>query len=527
MKLNVLFIFSFILSLNGCTTMLPKDHDFIPSYHVSNQLTSSLSRFYGEIKPDNSEHNTGVLLLDDNKKAFLARIAAIDLADISLDLQYYHWHADETGIILMEHLLSAADRGVRVRLLIDDSNSWDSHRKQTALARVNQHSNIQIKIYNPLGGNYSGSGMRTLAILGNFNRVNHRMHNKLFIADNQLAIFGGRNIGNIYFGVGKEKNFRDMDVLAIGQQVDDISTAFDDYWNSEWTYRIELLEKSELTQEEFIKEKERLKQRIAEMSDFPYAIPSRVTLLKRLKELSMELDWAELTVFADPPRKDLQAKSQHVYHRIQDADLAAKDEALVSSPYFIPSEQLISRLKDQIKKGVKYRVLTNSLASNDVTMAQYGYASRRRALLEAGVELYELRTDALDRESYMAVKNRHSALGLHAKVSVMDNKRVLIGSFNIDPRSTNINTEVVIMVKSEKLAIKVKQALLRDMNPRNSYQVILEQEKNNAGQIEFGSIRWRGEEEGELVVHKNEPNTNFMKKFGELLFGLLPIDDQL
>lgn len=523
----ITYILAFgILFLTGCTTMLPKDHGFIPSYHVSSQKISSLSKLYSDIKPVNIKSKTGVILLNDNKLAFLARVAAIDLADLSLDLQYYHWQADEVGMILMERLLRAADRGVRVRLLIDDSNSWDSTRKQTALALINHHPNIQVKIYNPLGGTYSGSGMRTLAILGNFNRVNHRMHNKLFIADNQLAIFGGRNIGNIYFGVGKKKNFRDMDVLAVGHQVDDISTAFDDYWNSEWTYRIELLDQSEFTTQDLEEGALRLKQQINEASDFPYKIPSREDLLKRLKQLSIKLDWAELEVFADPPRKDLQEKSRHVNSQMQDADFAAKDEALISSPYFIPSEELISRLGEQVKRGVNVKILTNSLASNDVTLAQYGYASRRRDILKSGVEIYELRTDAIDRENYMAVQNLDSDLGLHAKVSVIDSSRVLIGSFNIDPRSNNINTEVVVMVNSEALAKKVRQALLRDMHPRNSYQVFLE-EKNNQGQIEFGSMRWRGEEEGELVVHRNEPNTNFMKKFGELLFGILPIDDQL
>ena len=516
-----------VLFLTGCTTLLPKDPDFIPSYHVSNQLTSNLSKLYTEIKPAHIAAKTGVNLLDDNKQAFLARVAAIDLADLSLDLQYYHWQADEVGIILMERLIRAADRGVRVRLLIDDSNSWDSSRKQTALARINFHPNIQVKIYNPLGGSYSGSGMRTLAILGNFNRVNHRMHNKLFIADNQLAIFGGRNIGNIYFGVGKKKNFRDMDVLAIGPQVDDISSAFDDYWNSEWTYRIELLEKHKFTTKDFKESAQRLLLYISDTLGFPYKIPSRDKLLKRIKEMSIELDWAELRVFADPPRKDLEEKSRHVYSQIQNADLAAKNEALICSPYFIPSEKLISRFQGQKKRGLNLKILTNSLASNDVTMAQYGYASRRRAVLETGVELYELRTDAIDRENYTAAEYRDSDLGLHAKVSVIDNNRVLIGSYNIDPRSANINTEVVILVKSEELARKVKQALLRDMHPRNSYQVYLEKEINEQGKIKFGSMRWSGEEEGKLVVHKNEPNTNFMKKFGELLFGIFPIDDQL
>ena len=448
----ILIYIAGILLLTGCATILPKDHDFIPSYHVSNQKTSKLSKLYTEIKPANISGKTGVLLLDDNKQAFLARVAAIDLADLSLDLQYYHWKADEVGLILMQRVIRAADRGVRVRLLIDDSNSWDSSRKQTALALINHHPNIQIKIYNPLGGSYSGSGMRTLAILGNFNRVNHRMHNKLFIADNQLAIFGGRNIGNIYFGVGKKKNFRDMDVLAVGHQVDDISSAFDDYWNSEWTYRIELLEKTEFTTKELKEGVQRLNQQISETTNFPYKIPSRDELIKRLKQLSIKLDWAELKIFADPPRKDLEEKSRHVYQQIQQADLSAKDEALISSPYFIPSEKLISRLEKQVKQGVSLKILTNSLASNDVTMAQYGYASRRRELLEAGVNLFELRTDAIDRENYMAVQNRDADLGLHAKVSVIDSRRVMIGSFNIDPRSTNINTEVVVMVNSEALA---------------------------------------------------------------------------
>jgi putative cardiolipin synthase len=364
--------------------------------------------------------------------------------------------------------------------------------------------------------------MRSLALLGNFERINHRMHNKLFIADNQLAIFGGRNIGNMYFGVDKQKNFRDMDILALGQQVESISLAFDDYWNSTWAYNVKLVEKNHYSLSDFTVARQSFDQHISNFNNFPYQIPARKELLAILDNFKDRLDWATLSVYADPPRKDLHDDSSHVYHRLKSANLTAQNTSLTSSPYFIPTESMIKQAKKLVDKGVTVKILTNSLSSNDVTMAQYGYADRRKSLLKSGVELYEMREDALDREDYTAEKYRDTAIGLHAKVSVIDDKRVLIGSFNIDPRSTLINTEVVIVIESKALADKVKQALLKDISPRNSYQVFLE--TNNNG---HSKLRWQGEENGEMVVHRHEPNTNFLKVFGELVFGLLPIDDQL
>ncbi len=517
-KSVILFV---MLAVTGCTT-LKQDREIIPSYHLSDSTSTTLANLYQKLKPANTAEDTGFALLDNNKRAFLARTAAIELADEALDLQYYHWKNDEVGLLLMDRILRAADRGVKIRLLIDDSNSWDSRDKQIALGQINYHPNIEIKIYNPLGGSFSGAGMRSLALLGSFDRINHRMHNKIFIADNQLAIFGGRNIGNMYFGVGKKKNFRDMDVLAIGKQVNRISTAFDDYWNSEWSYRIDLIEDVDFSTSEFYQKRKEFNHRISQLNDFPYTIPNRLRLLEYLETLEDNLDWAALTIYSDPPRKDLKDKSTHAYHRIQNANISEKVASLTSSPYLIPTEKIIEQLKRKVDKGISIKVLTNSLSSNDVRLAQYGYTARRIALLEAGVELYEMRSDALDSEEYTAIKYRNSIIGLHAKVGVIDHKRVLIGSLNIDPRSTVINTEVVIVIESKALAHKVENALLRDISPRNSYQVYLdEDEKGNK------NLRWRGEKNGEIIIYEKEPNANFMTSFGELLFGILPVDDQL
>ena len=511
-----------VLFLSACTAKLPQHTNFDPTFHLSNTASSTLYDLYQQLQPQGIDEKTGFALLNNNKLAFLARIAAIELADLSLDLQYYHWKNDEVGLFLMDRVISAADRGVKVRLLIDDSNSWGSQESQISLAKINHHPNITIKIYNPLGGSFSGSCMRTLALFGDFERVNHRMHNKLFIADNQLAIFGGRNIGNMYFGVGKKINFRDMDILALGQQVDNISVAFDDYWNSLWAYNINLIEQVDYSVAELKGAQQKLAQRIVNLKDFPYQIPSRQKLLTVLENLKQYLDWATLSVYADPPRKDLHEKSTHAYNRLISANLAAQEESITSSPYFIPTEQMIEKTKKLVEQGVSVKVLTNSLSSNDVTMAQYGYAARRKSLLAAGIELYELRDDALDRINYTAKQYRDTDIGLHAKVTVIDNKRVLIGSFNIDPRSTLINTEVVIVIESKALAKKVKLALLRDISPRNSYHVFLEEDNHG-----HEHLRWRNEEKGEIVIHKHEPNTNFLTVFGELLFSLLPVDDQL
>lgn len=538
-KIDALKAVCFALIFSTGCAQIPVDQNPIPLYRGEATIPRAVAAPL-RLQLDMHKDQSGFYVIDRNDDAFLSRVALLDFAEKTIDLQYYIWHNDKSGKYIMNKLIQAANRGVRVRLLIDDTASWE---KDEALAAINQHQNIYIKLFNPLGGRYANSRMRTLALIGNFSRINHRMHNKVMVIDNQIAIVGGRNIGDEYFGVHRRRNFRDLDLLVLGNIVNDISKMFDEFWNSKWSLRSELLIKHRYSEGDFKKRIARFVKGTRRYEHFLYHQYLNSEALKKIIVQMIETSiWAKSEVISDSPEKVLTNDTTPIFNKVTELASAAEKEIIFSAPYLIPTVGMLAAADTLRQKGVKIYALTNSMKSNDVLIAQYGYASRRKELLLKEIQLFELRSDAQSREIYIAPPFRNAKLSLHAKVVLVDRKYVLIGSFNMDPRSISINTEMGIVIYSEALANKIYDGLRVEMQLNNSFQPYLirrwkiqgndmyndnNDESNEGTEKYYYSIGWRTEHQGRVKEYSIEPNSGFFHKIGQMLYSLLPIEDQL
>jgi putative cardiolipin synthase len=454
---------------------------------------------------------SGFSIIRDGRTAFTARVALTELAEKSLDVQYFIWEADETGRILAERLLRAADRGVRVRVLLDDINI---HGRDAVVAAMDAHPNIEIRLFNP----FAYRGFPGFEYLSNFNRVNHRMHNKLMVADNAVAIVGGRNIGNHYFEVSTDANFRDLDIAAGGPVVREISSVFDHFWNGPWAVPVAALSDRPYTETDLRTAFEAVRKRISD-DGYPYPIDRKVSDLKtRLTAIFDGFIWAHGSIVWDDPAAIVAAgKTQTMLESLHRRVDRLERELLVESPYFIPRDRAIQKLKALRERGVRVRVLTNSLASTDVIAAYAGYANRRKQFLDTGAELYELRPSAGSISKRFAAMTGSKA-ALHAKVLVFDRKDVFVGSFNLDPRSADINTEAGLYVESPELAEQVAAFMEDGVSPLQSYRVLLDDD---------GKLYWLAEVDGREVRLDEDPETSFWQRLQAGFIGLLPIEEQL
>ena len=384
--------------------------------------------------------------------AFAARVLLAVAAEKSLDVQYYIWNGDEVGTLLFEALWRAAERGVRVRLLLDDANTGGL---DATLAALDAHPNIELRLYNPFV--YRGS--RAVGYLTDFTRLNRRMHNKSFTADNQASVVGGRNIANEYFGVGSGINFADIDVLAVGPVVQEVSREFDLYWNSASAYPA-----AGFVGAAGADGAVNLQARFAATHDDPVAVDyikavREATLITELHNRQLAIEWTTAQVMRDDPAKTLDATERTDVLLFPELmrQLGRPEKSFdIVSPYFVPGDEGTAMLSDLARRGVKVRVLTNSLAASDESIVHAGYMKRRRDLLRAGVELFELKPTAAD--DSMKVQGRFGSgkvAGLHAKTYAVDRARIFVGSFNFDQRSARLNTEMGIVIDSPLLAGKL------------------------------------------------------------------------
>ena len=496
------------LLLGGCAS-LPKDYPRATSAAYSDHASTAIGR---SVERAAARHpgESGFAIIRTGRNAFTARAAFTELAQKTLDLQYYIWEQDATGRLLAERVLGAADRGVRVRVLLDDMNFKG---RDAIVAALDAHPNIEIRVFNP----FAQRGARGLEFLTSFARVNHRMHNKLLVMDNALAIVGGRNIGNHYFEVDTHANFRDLDVAAGGPVVREISSVFDHFFNGDWAVPISALVDRPSTAKDLQEARATLRERIA-ADRYPYPIDQDVAELKSV--LRAEIDtfvWAPGRIVWDDPAEIAATRGtsrmlEGLHQRLGRLDT----ELLIESPYFVPRDRGIGRMKALHDQGVRVRVLTNSLASNDVLAAHAGYADRRKQVLESGVKLYELRADAGVIKKRLAFFGAKAAL--HAKVIVFDRKDVFIGSYNLDPRSADINTEAGLYVESPALAAQVVAWMDEGVRPENSYRVLLD--KN-------GKLTWVTRDDGQEVVYHHDPESNAWQRFMAGLIGILPVEGQL
>jgi len=451
---------------------------------------------------------SGILAMPEPHTAFAARVLLADAAERSIDAQYYIWHDDETGFMLFEALWRAAERGVRIRLLIDDNTTAGQDRTFQAL---DSHPNIAVRLYNPL----RHRRVRALSYVTDFRRANRRMHNKSFTVDGQASVVGGRNIGNEYFGAGPGVAFADFDVVAVGPVVQEVSATFDRYWNSPTATPVaELLAPARPATLDRLHARFELARTNPVGAGYVQAV-RQTTQVQDLIDRRIELEWATTTLVADDPAKTLDADDDQdhlLLPRLLEIGGKPLREFDLVSPYFVPKEAGTAAIGDLARAGVRVRILTNSLVATDVMAVHAGYAKRRRALLEAGVTLFELKRAARPR---LESVGGSSGASLHAKTFAIDGAKLFVGSFNFDPRSAELNTEMGFVIDSPKLAAQLRGVF--DTNvPLDAYEVTLDT---------AGDLRWTEAREGAApATYVTEPGAGLLMRAGVGLLSFLPIE---
>ncbi len=515
-----------ILSLAGCATF-PTNYRQVPSTAFQYPERTELGQFFAS-SIEQHPGKSGFWVVNKGKEAILARMALVDMAERTIDMQYYSWEDDATGWLLMERAVRAAKRGVRVRILVDDITL--SGRDFKMAAALNAHfPNMEFRLYNPFSQRYRTGTLRAFEFIANISRLNHRMHNKIFVVDNQVAIVGGRNIGDRNFGADPKLNYRDFDLFMAGPIATEVSASFDAYWNSRWAVPLEAFKEIKPSPKDIDRAKKRLRETTAKVEkEYPYRLDfSRQDILKRLREIRDELIWAEAEVLYDPPDKGRTTEQQPgVTERLAKLAQEVQHDLLIETPFFVPTELMLKRMGEIAGRGVTLRILTNSLASTDMTIAQAAYAKYRDSLLDSGVWLYELRPDAESRKLHVADPTLPSKLGLHAKVIVFDKEKVFVGTLNLDPRSININTEVGILVHSPELARKVTEDLEVDFQTQNSWRLELERDVIWDDDDVETYLVWITDKAGKEKRYYREP-AGFWRKVRAFFLSLLPVEEHL
>jgi phosphatidylserine/phosphatidylglycerophosphate/cardiolipin synthase-like enzyme len=460
---------------------------------------------------------SGFRLLASGEDALAALAALADHAQRTLDLQYYLMRDDASTRALLRHVHAAAQRGVRVRVLLDDLNTAGA---DDALLCLTRHPNIELRLYNPFPAGRGSTLTRVLASIRDVRRINQRMHNKMFVADNAIAVTGGRNLGDAYFVQSLASNFVDLDVIAAGPVVRDLSASFDRFWNSELAYPLRTLVTKDpdcagplaASPPSPNGQPAVAGPQPVSSPDSPSGLPpadsppARTSVAipdsafaQDLAAGRLPLAWVPAAVLADAPSKIASEgdpdRSETIADDIVTLTRAARREVVLISPYFVPGKRGVALARELHARGVQLRVLTNSLAATDAPIVHIGYARYRRDMLEAGAELYELRS------RLGAPRTRLGSFGsslasLHAKALVIDRRLLLIGSMNMDPRSARLNTEIALVMRSPALAGQVVQ-LFEDVAASSSYRVEA---------LADGGLRWVGQAPGAATVEGSEPD---------------------
>ncbi|WP_417516465.1 phospholipase D family protein [Marinobacter sp.] len=458
---------------------------------------------------------SGVVMLENAHDAFAARALLAEGADATLDVQYYIWQYDITGTMLLNALYRAAERGVRVRLLLDDNGISGLDE---ALAALDTHPDIEIRLFNP----FVVRNPKWIGYLTDFSRLNHRMHNKSFTADNQAAIIGGRNVADEYFGAGQGALFADLDLLAIGPVVNELSDDFDAYWSSASAYpAATILPDSGEENLARVVKTSRECSATSEASKYVCVVEDS-EFLKKLLEGNLEFTWAPVYMVSDDPAKVLGENPEKGLLSRQLAEAIGSPKRLVTlvSPYFIPTKTGVEMFRNLQSNGVQVRVLTNSLEANDVAMVHAGYAKYRKPLLEAGVQLFELRKlpggEPVESDLQRSLMGSSSS-SLHAKTFAVDGESLFVGSFNFDPRSVHINTELGFVIESPELT-QMMEARFEEQVRITAYELVLDED---------GDLQWIERNGEEVIRHSHDPGTGVIKRMLVSLFSFLPIESLL
>lgn len=509
--LRFLFTVAAFAILSGCASV-----DFDYPKESSSALTETGDTWMGRQLAGREEQHpgeSGFFPINDGIDALAARLLMADRAERSIDAQYYLISNDVVGHEFMYTLLEAADRGVRVRLLVDDiqTKGYDP-----GMAALDSHPNFEVRIFNP----FAHRTARFTDGITDFSRINRRMHNKSFTVDNQITLIGGRNIAAEYFGARADHNFSDLDVLAIGPVVREVSDMFDNYWNNIRASPIPAFAKTpENTSAELEALRRRLEQSREEIQRTTYAAAVNDRVLEYVEDDEDRFTWAPYELVYDSPdkaQKHLAADAASITTPLIRSLKSAQKEVVIVSPYFVPRKTGINGFLELHARGIDVSIITNSLAANNQSSVHGGYAPSRKPLLEGGVKIFEVRADASVPGSETVAGNEARAT-LHTKAFAVDRSELFVGSFNFDPRSANINTELGVIIKSPELTTHVVEWLDAQL-PVQTYEVFLD---------EKGRLRWRGIESGEEVVLDKEPQTSWGQRAGASFMTLLPIKGQL
>jgi putative cardiolipin synthase len=498
-----------VLLLGGCA-MLRQDVPRPPSRTHDRPQATALGR--AVLAAAAERRASAFVLLEDGPSAFMARVALADRAEHSIDVQYYIYDSDAAGSVLMLHLLRAAERGVRVRILLDDNRlGW----KERALAELDAHPNVELRVFNPTRARVSWA--RVLEFVTRMSRLNRRMHNKIFAVDGAAAIVGGRNVGDHYFAAGGREAFRDYDALMLGPAASEAGASFDAFWNSEHAVPAEALLPRALPPSRASRRLAKLEAQVARTVPDLAARAARGQALLDGWLAGRGVHWAQGTVFGERPERVKGARAERVIAtRLAELVQGAQHEVLIESAYFVPGDQGVALLADVARRGVRVRVLTNSLAATDVTAVHAGYTRYREALIEAGVELHEFRVRPRARRWGLRHETAYET-ALHSKVLVVDQRHAWIGSFNMDPRSIALNTEVGVLVDDPGFATVLAGFIGSDLAPEHAWRVTLEPDRDGTP-----GLVWRGAPRGTPIETRHEPAADLWARFKLGLIRLIP-----
>jgi putative cardiolipin synthase len=495
------------------------DYERPTSYVLSEKEQTRLKSI---LQPEAKIHpgTSGFHLITHGTDALMVRLEMIEAAERTLDLQYYSIQDDETGKLLIKSLLDAADRGVRVRLLIDDITLKKSDKIWSVL---HNYPHIELRVFNPFAMEDESIITRAGHVFDGLGRFNKRMHNKVFIADNQLAIIGGRNLGDAYFGSSQDFNFRDLDVLSAGPIVGQISNSFDSYWNSKEAYPIDII-KPIKTDVETIQEIHNALNYHWKQKEKAEPLSAFTPLFQQLQNGNLKFIWAKGELAADSPnkievsREVAESKPANILETLANK---AKSDFIIVSPYFIPGDEGVEWIKSLTGKGVKVRILTNSLGSTDVVAVHSGYEQYRAPIIKSGADLYELKPipGKYPRPGRFSSSSRAS---LHNKIYVIDGQDIVVGTFNLDPRSIELNTEVVLVIHSKELAAQVEEMFEKTTSPASSFHLVLAPPNVSKQHLE-----WITEEKNKEAHYTNEPESGFWRRVKSGIFSLMPWEDDL
>lgn len=512
---------SIAITVAGCSTLPKHKIESIPETAL--QVDTAQTTLAQIIQPLQEQHPdlTGYLVLFEPLEALATRLSLIDKAEKRLDLQYYIWDNDKVGSLALHALIRAADRGVKIRLLIDDNNAKSTEGIFLALA---QHPNIEVKLFNP----YRFRKYRALDMILDLKRINRRMHNKSFIADHQVALIGGRNMTNQYYNVSDNYQFSDVDVMLVGTAVKDISHSFDEYWSHEYAYKVQEVVNQSAHHLSYESLKRQLDEHYERVTVQNYLdLTSNSQAIDSLMSRDIQLDWVKAEVVKDSPDKikSKAKKKEHLnFQLIQHLEQPEKNVDLISA-YFVPEKKGAKMLTDLAKDGVKVRVLTNSFKANDVAVVHAFYGKYRQNLLEHGVQLYEFlpapnkndldkNTEDLAKKAKVSIKGL-SRSSLHAKLMALDEKQVFIGSFNFDPRSAYLNTEIGVLLNSPPLAQAVHTTMDENLS-KYAYKLVLDANKK---------ITWQRQTPQGPVIYTKEPRMKWWQRAGIKMLSWLPIEE--